>query len=165
ESGRLEQVAAAIAEGVHPDAAIAAHAGLAEAGALADRQEQISDAFGRESALACVERLEEMAEGGDEWAVQAVKLIARNSPRSVAAAFRAIHMARTLSSLEDCLALEYRFAYRALLPEAEFLEGIRAMVIDKDRAPKWRPATLREVTPDMVDAMLAPLGEKEWTPE
>ena len=42
------------------------------------------------------------------------------------------------------------------------LEGIRAMVIDKDRKPMWQPATLEEVTTDMVDAMFAPLGENEW---
>ena len=36
------------------------------------------------------------------------------------------------------------------------------MVIDKDRKPQWRPATLDEVTDDMVDAMFASLGQEEW---
>ncbi len=44
----------------------------------------------------------------------------------------------------------------------EFLEGNRALVIDKDNKPDWQPATLEEVTPEMVEKVLAPLGEKKW---
>ena len=45
----------------------------------------------------------------------------------------------------------------------EFYEGIRAALIDRDRDPKWKPATLAEVTPDYVDAHFESLGDGELT--
>ncbi len=46
----------------------------------------------------------------------------------------------------------------AMRPGADFYEGIRAVLVDKDHAPKWTPATLAAVTPAMVEAFFAPLG-------
>ena len=54
---------------------------------------------------------------------------------------------------------EYRVSHR-IASEGDFLEGVRAQIIDKDRDPHWRLA-LDEVTPETVAAMLAPLGEDE----
>ena len=97
---------------------------------------------------------------GDQWANTTLDAIRASCPLSVAASFSAINAAAG-RSLEACLTAEYRFSYKVLLG-SEFYEGVRAAVIDKDRKPKWRPATLEEVTPDMVTAALAPIGEKEW---
>ena len=55
-----------------------------------------------------------------------------------------------------------RFTYRATA-RSDFLEGIRAAIIDKDRAPRWRHAGLAEVCAAEVEAMLAPLGAAEMT--
>jgi enoyl-CoA hydratase len=47
----------------------------------------------------------------------------------------------------------------------DFLEGVRAVIIDKDNAPRWRPDTLSGVTDAMLDEIFAPLPEdEEWTP-
>ncbi|MCH7795219.1 MAG: enoyl-CoA hydratase/isomerase family protein, partial [Proteobacteria bacterium] len=56
--------------------------------------------------------------------------------------------------------MEFRLS-QAFLARHDFHEGIRAIVIDKDNAPKWRPDTLAEVTPDLVEAHFAPLGDSE----
>ena len=43
----------------------------------------------------------------------------------------------------------------------DFYEGVRAMLIDRDRHPQWRPATLAEVTESKVDAYFASIGDRE----
>ncbi len=157
----VPKVIEALAGGAAPDAAIEQFSASAPDGALAALQDKITDVFAAPDILSCVRALDKLAAGGDEWAGKTLSMLRKNSPLSVAATFAAIHKARGLATLEDCLALEYCFAHRALRGH-DFLEGIRAMVIDKDKKPDWRPATLEEVTREMVDNVLAPLGEKKW---
>ena len=74
-------------------------------------------------------------------------------------------MSCLILSLKRCRFLwktEYRFTHRAM-EHGDFLEGIRAQVIDKDRTPSWRHDGLDAVQPEEVTAMLAPLGENELT--
>jgi enoyl-CoA hydratase len=65
------------------------------------------------------------------------------------------------------MALEYRLALR-LVHMPDFLEGVRASVIDRDATPHWQPASLVDVSASLLDAIFAPLGtgqgEGEWTP-
>ena len=63
---------------------------------------------------------------------------------------------------DEAMIMEFRLS-QAFLARHDFHEGIRAIVIDKDNAPKWRPDTLAEVTPDLVEAHFAPLGDSELT--
>ncbi len=65
------------------------------------------------------------------------KLMDRNSPLAMAAAIEIIRRVRIRPTIENALEHEYRFTYRAM-EHADFIEGIRAAIIDKDRAPKWR---------------------------
>jgi enoyl-CoA hydratase len=130
-------------------------------GALPGLQEKITRAFAHDNLKTCLKALEEMAAEGDEWAQKAAAMIGKNAPLAVATTFAAIRRARKFTALEESLSLEYCFAHRAIAGH-DFLEGIRAMVIDKDRKPQWRPASLDEVTPEMVDELLAPLGEEAW---
>jgi enoyl-CoA hydratase len=160
-SEMLPKLIEALAGGTAPDEAIGQFSETAPDGALAVLQDKITDMFAGPDILSCVKRLEKLSESGDEWAGITLSMIRRNSPLSVATTFAALHKARELATLEECLSLEYNFAHRALMGH-EFLEGIRAMVIDKDRKPIWQPATLEEVTPEMVQRVLAPLGENTW---
>ena len=59
--------------------------------------------------------------------------------------------------------MEYRIGSR-VVNRHDFLEGVRAVIVDKDNAPKWSPAQVEGVTDPMLDAIFAPLptGE-EWT--
>jgi len=63
-------------------------------------------------------------------------------------------------SLEETLVQEYRVGLRSLAGP-DFREGIRAQVVDKDRNPQWKPATLAEVTAADVEHYFAPLGDRE----
>ena len=75
-------------------------------------------------------------------------------------ALRSIHTAGRLPNLESCLDMEYRFAWQ-VIRNHDFFEGVRAVVIDKDQDPKWRPATLTEVSDAMVDTYFGHLGGDE----
>jgi enoyl-CoA hydratase/carnithine racemase len=127
------------------------------ASVLAPHQSEIDALFTGADALGCVTALEAAS---TPFAAAAASAVRRNSPLAVATAFEAVRRARSLRPIEECLALEYRFTYRCQ-EMAEFLEGIRAAVIDKDRKPKWQPARLGELDFARVHALLAPLGAEE----
>ncbi|MCW2959911.1 MAG: enoyl-CoA hydratase/isomerase family protein [Thermoleophilia bacterium] len=83
--------------------------------------------------------------------------IVTKSPTSLKVALRAVREAEELESLEQCLDAEFRAACAFLVPDGDFVEGIRAAVIDKDRTPAWKPDTLEAVTQAQVDRHFAPL--------
>ena len=74
-----------------------------------------------------------------------------------------VRAARAEPGIEAAVRREYRFTSRSI-EHGELMEGIRAAIIDKDRAPKWRD-TLASVPPDRIEAMLAPLGPDELSLE
>lgn len=84
-------------------------------------------------------------------AATAAKEVEAKSPTALKVTLRALRSAAAMPDLETVLAQEYRISAHAL-SSAEFAEGIRAQIIDKDRAPKWSPATLSEVDERIVDA-------------
>ena len=92
----------------------------------------------------------------------ALRALERACPLSVACHMEILRRLGPDSSIEDALGLEYRFTYRSM-SHGDFLEGIRAQIIDKDRTPRWRHASLADVTRADVDAMLAPLSDDELT--
>jgi 3-hydroxyisobutyrate dehydrogenase len=93
-----------------------------------------------------------------DFARDTLKRMELNSPLSMACAIEALHRLRGPSlTLEKALDLEYRFTARAM-EHGDFLEGIRAAIIDKDRTPKWQFAD-GNVPPAAVSKMLMPLGK------
>ncbi len=90
----------------------------------------------------------------------ALAALSRVSPLSAACTLEMLRRLReTGAGLREALALEYRFTSRAM-QHGDFIEGIRAMIIDKDRKPRWRH-DLDGVTRPEIEAMLAPLGKDE----
>jgi enoyl-CoA hydratase len=79
-----------------------------------------------------------------DFAQATIKLIAEKSPTSLILTLRLLRLGRASASLQECLDREY-FGTTRILQGREFYEGVRAAVIDKDRQPKWHPATLAEV--------------------
>jgi enoyl-CoA hydratase len=86
------------------------------------------------------------------------------SPLAASAAVEIQHRLGGSASLLQALKLEYRFTWRAQ-DQSDFLEGIRAAIIDKDRKPRWLHASADAVPAADVAKMLAPLGLDEWTLE
>lgn len=121
---------------------------------LAERREVIDRAFAAPDVAAILASLPD-----DDWGRTVRETLERQCPLSMAAALRLIREARAHPGVPEALAREYRFTWRAA-SDGEFLEGIRAAVIDKDRKPRWRDS-IATLDPAQVDAMLAPLGEDE----
>ena len=97
-----------------------------------------------------------------DFAADMLTTIARNSPLSMACTIEMIHRLRAgKSDIRRALELEYRFTHRAM-EESDFLEGIRAAVIDKDRSPKWQH-TLDNPPLMAATRMLMPLGPETLT--
>lgn len=97
---------------------------------------------------------------GTDFAAATLKSVLRNSPLSMAATLALLPRLRGGATIRDALVQEYRFTARAM-EHGDFLEGIRAAIIDKDRAPRWRHAATDDLTA-AVAAMLAPLP-RDWT--
>jgi enoyl-CoA hydratase len=124
---------------------------------LARRRAAIDSAFASPE----VERMHMALAGmAEEWAAKTRATLAQKSPKALKLTLAAIGQARRLPSLEDALKIEYRLTVR-LFEDGEFPEGVRALLIDKDRKPRWSPPSLGEVTPDLVNGYLAPLPPDE----
>ncbi|OIP87865.1 MAG: enoyl-CoA hydratase [Rhodobacterales bacterium CG2_30_65_12] len=98
---------------------------------------------------------------GSAFATAALAALRRASPLAVACGLANIRDQRDHGgTIREALASEYRFTHRA--PEkSDFLEGIRAAIIDKDKAPRWKHARLEDVTERDIAEMRAPLGPDE----
>ena len=101
--------------------------------------------------------LDRLGAEGDGFAVETLGAIGRASPLAAACAFEMQRRLGPAPTLRAALDLEFRFTWRAQ-EQSDFLEGIRAQVIDKDRKPSWSHLSCAEVTAAEVAAMLAPLG-------
>jgi enoyl-CoA hydratase len=95
-----------------------------------------------------------------DFATRTLRDLSSKSPKALKLTLAALRCARVQTSLEGCLNMEYRLVTR-LYEDGEFIEGVRALLVDKDKAPKWQPATLAEVPDDMVMRYLAPLPPGE----
>jgi len=124
-----------------------------------EMRQVIAQSFSQATLAECVADLEKAAEAGSKSASDILNVIGTRSPTSVVVTFRQISDGRTLD-LDDCMRMEYRIASR-MLAGHDFYEGVRAVLIDKDGAPVWKPSSLDDVKPEMVNAYFANLGERE----
>jgi enoyl-CoA hydratase len=152
---------ALLRESSRGDGAVAAIIARFEAspgdGSLARERATIDRAFACDTVEQIVRAL--LADGSP-FALATERRIAAQSPTSLKLTLRMLREARTFARLEDCFRLEFRLISR-LVSEPDFHEGVRAALIDKDRNPKWLPATLSAVSPSVVDGYFASLGAGE----
>jgi enoyl-CoA hydratase len=127
------------------------------AGPVAAKEPAIDALFGfdrMEDIFAALKR------DGSEFALATLKTLNEKSPRGMVVTLKLLRLARTASSLEECLVREYRAALEVFRSD-DFREGVRAAVIDKDRNPTWSPSRIEDVTPDMLALYLAEIGADE----
>ncbi|KRA80793.1 enoyl-CoA hydratase/isomerase family protein [Altererythrobacter sp. Root672] len=108
--------------------------------------------------------LEALANDPSEWAGKELKAVASKCPATAKVALREFAESAATRDFAEEMALEYRLAARMIM-RPDFAEGVRAVLVDKDNAPAWNPATAEGVTGEMLDAIFAPLPlQEEWTP-
>ena len=158
-SGKLESLAEQLCDPKGGDvrAAIAEHTQDPGPSHLARSSSDIDKAFAGESIEAVLAAL---AKHPGEWAAKTAATLAQKSPKALKLTLAAIRNAKSLTSLEQALIVEYRLTVR-LFEDGEFPEGVRALIVDKDRKPKWSPPQLDGVTTEMVERYLAPLPPGE----
>ena len=132
-----------------PEARIGAHAHLIVKHFASDRLEDIIASLDADDS---------------EWAAKELATLRIKSPQACKVALRQLADSAQLDDFTDNMVMEYRIAARVInLPD--FAEGVRAVIVDKDNAPKWNPATPAGVTDAMIEAIFAPLPEgQEWKP-
>lgn len=127
-------------------------------GPIAAQATEIDAEFGGETLLDIVNALKASE---TDFARDALKKLSRNSPLAMGCALEIIHRVRMNGTIHGALDQEYRFTYRAM-EHGDFLEGIRAQIIDKDRNPQWKH-TLEGLPQMVVSQMLMPLGDAALT--
>lgn len=128
-------------------------------GALAPVTEVIAHCFGAPSVEEIVGRLAAVSGSHAEWAREVAVDLGQRSPVALKVTHRHIREC-SARDIRETLMADFRLACR-FLAGADFKEGARAALIDKDGAPRWRPARLEDVTEAMVADYFAPLPE-DW---
>ena len=112
---------------------------------LAERQAEIDRYFAGDTVEDIVAALGE----GDAWAIGIRDRLLGLSPTSLKLTLRAV-LAGAALDLAECLRQEYRIVCHIRHGD-DFYEGVRAQLVDKDRSPKWKPASLEDVAQDAID--------------
>ena len=158
-SGSLEALKADLLS--HGPDAVAEQAADAGAALLSSHRAAIDRLFAFDTVEAIVAALE--ADGSD-WAQAQLATLRTKSPQSLKVTLRQLRAGRAMQTFAEVMAMEYRLGGRVVRTH-DFQEGVRAVIVDKDSAPKWSPATLEGVTDDALDALFSPLPvDEEWTP-
>lgn len=123
---------------------------------LVPRRALIDRCFAGDRVEEIVSRL---AAEGDDFAQTTVETLGRMSPTSLKITLAQLRRCEGLS-YPDVVTVEYRMS-QACMAGHDFYEGIRAVLVDKDKAPRWVPGDLTEVDADLVDRHFAPLGERD----
>lgn len=160
-SDRIEALKAALLAG--EPAAGAADRFAADPGPApsAAHREAIDRLFAHDTVEAIFAALEV---DGSDWALAQLATLRTKSPQSLKVTLRQLRAGAGLASFAENMAMEYRLGGR-IVRTHDFQEGVRAVIVDKDNAPKWSPADLPGVGEAFLGEVFAPLpADQEWTP-
>jgi len=160
-SESIESLVAKLAAEANSDLAkikdiVAAFSKPVEGGSIAAERGNIETHFSKDSVDEILASLE--AESS-EWAQDQAKTMRQKSPLSMKVTFRQIREGANLD-FADCMRMEWRLANR-FAADHDFYEGVRALLVDKDMKPQWKPASLEEIDEARVQAYFEPLPGDE----
>ncbi|HEX7885136.1 MAG TPA: enoyl-CoA hydratase/isomerase family protein [Phenylobacterium sp.] len=162
ESARIPDLKVAIvADPAATEALLAEYEADAGRPPLAQHKDEIARLFAQPSVEAILAALEA---AGTDWAREQLKVLGAKSPQTMKVAFRQLQRGGQARDFAENMAMEYRIGAR-VVQRHDFLEGVRAVIVEKDNAPKWDPPTPAEVDDATLDAIFAPLpSDREWSP-
>jgi len=158
-SSRFSDLAEALCGTVPVDAALAAFAEPTGDTKLAPHRASIDALFAGDRVEDILAALD--ADAG-EFASKTALTIRTKSPTALKLALAQVRRGRDLA-FEECMRTEFRIVSRVVHGH-DFYEGVRAVIVDKDNAPKWQPASLGDVSDAEIARHFAPLGSHEWQP-
>ncbi|KFQ12489.1 hypothetical protein N330_04724, partial [Leptosomus discolor] len=123
---------------------------------LDEHMDKINSLF---SANSMEEIVKKLKQDGSPFAIKQLETINKMSPTSLKMTLRQLREGASMS-LQDVLTMEYRLS-QACMRGHDFYEGVRAVLIDKDQSPRWKPASLEEVSDEIVDDCFKPLGSND----
>lgn len=156
EDDRHDTLISALCSGASVDEAVSKVVNDPGPAPLAEMRDTIDRCFSLNSVVEIEAAL--ATEGGD-WAAKTLKIMASKSPVSQKIACRQLREGALLS-FDDCMVLEYRLSQHVMAGH-DFFEGVRALIVDKDKTPHWQPGTLSDVDEGMVEGYFAPLKGDE----
>ena len=105
-----------------------------------------------------------LAADPSDWARAQSALLLTKSPQTMKVSLRLLHEGAQMRDFAAEMRQEYAVGCR-VVQRHDFIEGVRAVIIDKDNAPRWNPATPEEVSDHLINQIFAPLPDDEaWTP-
>jgi enoyl-CoA hydratase len=108
--------------------------------------------------------LASLAADPSDWASAVTKTLQAKSPQTCKVALRQLADSLDCADFAANMVMEYRIASR-VLTRPDFIEGVRAVIVDKDNAPQWNPPTPEGVTDELIYSIFAPLTpQEEWKP-
>jgi enoyl-CoA hydratase len=155
-SEKLPEVKARMLAGEVPDTVLADYAEAPQIPGYAEHLDIINHCF---SCPAITDICLALKMADDDWATAQADILKSRSPLSMAVSLEQLRRGAKMSSFEDIMRMEYRIACH-IIRAHDFSEGVRAVIEDKDHAPKWLPETSAGVTKAMVEAMFAPVTEE-----
>ncbi len=126
-------------------------------GKLAAARPWIDACYGADKVEEIFERLHA---GTVAEAQAALAILQKMSPTSLKITLRNIRSALSFDKVERSFEQDYRLSL-ACIAAHDFIEGIRAAIVDKDRTPVWQPERLEDVTEAIVDRHFEPIGQRE----
>ena len=132
-----------------PDARIAGNLANINRSFASDKYEEV---------LAALEK------DGSDWAQGELACLGTKSPQACKVSLRLLSDGAKMHDFADEMRQEYAVATR-VVQRHDFVEGVRAVLVDKDNLPHWDPTTPEQITDHMIDTIFAPMPEgEEWTP-
>lgn len=154
---RLQEALTKITDAAQVDGVLASYVADPDPSALLENADAIERIFSAQ----CVEEIyavlrKEVRADAPDLLKEALAAFEKNSPTGIKTAFEALKRARS-QSLAETLNQDFVTSNKAA-SRHELIEGIRAQVVDKDRSPRWQPATFEEVSEELVASFFAPLS-------